>query len=381
MSDTVQLTLYAAEAGGKAPAALFTSDGDLRNIHASSLYDASPDEFFSLYCAPRSIGSIHLRKDFFEVAIAFLKNHPEASLIASGLFSRARVVTLCEALNAAGISYRIIEKAQPRSARFIPAAAEASFTGEFLLNSGTLPRAISQSGVPQGESSASFWDAWFKDFYSEAFLAGLRIREERSFFSFLRETALYTGRPVNWFDIAKKADISQATVRRWSELIERLALIELIPTAKVEGKRRLAKREKLFWNAPGLALWLSREDLKDKECLKRYAMNLLFLALKDTHSKARFSYAFDTNKKEIPLLMETDGVKCGYYGVVSALDREKVRRNAQSFAKIAMVDRVALLELPELESEGAMSSFNIALFDLEVKKVQNEEKIGEKENA
>ena len=381
MSEAVQLTLYAAEAGGQRPATLFTSEGDLRNIHASSLYDASTDEFFTLYAAPRSIGSAHLREGFLRAAILFLKKHPEASLIVSGLFSRAKLVTLSEALNAAEITYRIIEKAQPRSARFIPTVTEASFTGKLLLNSGTLPRAISQSGVPQGESSASFWDAWFKDFYAEAFLAGLKIREERSFFSFLRETALYTGKPVNWFDVAKKAGISQATVRRWSELIERLALIELIPTAKVEGKRRLAKREKLFWNAPGLALWLSREDLKDKACLKRYVMNLLFLTLKDAYPKGKFSYALDTNKKEIPLLMEIDGVKCGYYGASSASDHEKIRRNAQSYAKIAMVNCVALLEIPEVDVEGATASFNIAPLDPEVKKTQNEEKMGENENA
>ncbi len=380
MSESVQLTLYAAEGGAVAPTAS-PLDGDLRNIHASSLYDASAEEFFSLYCAPRSIGSIHLRKGFLEATIAFLKNHPEASLIASGLFSRARRVTLSNALNAAGISYRIIEKAQPRSLSFVPHASEATFTGKLLLSTETLFRAISQGGVPQGESSASFWDAWFKDFYAEAFLAGLKIRDERSFFSFLRETALYTGKPVNWFDVARKAGISQATVRRWSELIERLALIELISTAKVEGKRRLVKREKLFWNAPGLALWLSKEDLNETETLKRYALNLLFLTLKDAFPKAQFSYALDTNKKEIPLLVENDGVKCGYFVLTGDSDEGKVKRIARSYAKIAMLSRGAFLRIREEDVEGATTSFNIEPLKLEVKKTQNEEKMGENENA
>ena len=380
MSESVQLTLYAAEGGAVVPTAS-PLDGDLRNIHASSLYDASAEEFFSLYCAPRSIGSIHLRKGFLEATIAFLKNHPEASLIASGLFSRARRVTLSNALSAAGISYRIIEKAQPRSLSFVPHASEATFTGKLLLNTETLFRAISQGGVPQGESSASFWDAWFKDFYAEVFLAGLKIREERSFFSFLRETALYTGKPVNWFDVARKAGISQATVRRWSELIERLALIELIPTAKVEGKRRLVKREKLFWNAPGLALWLSKEDLNETETLKRYALNLLFLTLKDAFPKAQFSYALDTNKKEIPLLVENDGVKCGYFVLTGDSDEGKVKRIARSYAKIAMLSRGAFLRIREEDVEGATTSFNIEPLKLEVKKTQNEEKMGENENA
>ncbi len=366
MTEEVQLTLYAAEGGGLAPSLSTPTEGDLRNIHASSLYDASVEEFFTLYGAPRSIGSVHLRKGFFEAAIAYLKNHREASLIATGLFSRARLTALSTALNAAGITYRIVEKTQPRSARFIPEALEASFAGRLLLTSDPLSRAISQSGVLQGESPATFWDAWFKEFYAESFLSGLKIRAEGSFFSFLRETARYTARPVNWFDIAKRSAISQATVRRWSEMIERLALIELVPCAKVEGKRRLTKREKLFWNAPGLALWLSREDLKDKETLKRYALNLLFLALKDALPKGKFSYALDTNKKEIPLLVESDSLKCGYFVLTEDSDEEKVKRIAHSYAKISILTQGALLKIPDAEDEDGATFLNIAALELKV---------------
>ena len=92
-----------------------------------------------------------------------------------------------------------------------------------------------------------------------------------------------------------------------------------------QGERRSLRREKLFWRAPGLALWLTRTDLSNTEVLNRYVENLLYLALKDASSEGRFSYALDTNKKALPILQTLGGVKSAYFVTHDGATRNKAR--------------------------------------------------------
>lgn len=311
----------------------------LKNIHVSRLFDASPEEFFALYAAPNLIEAAHLRETLLTKALTYLKAHSDKSLIVSGLFGESVLQDLRQKAHEFGIEIAFERKALTRAVKFENKEDVVAFPlgGEFTGLDLPIEKALRLSGASEGANPATFWEGWFKAFYAETLLAGLKIREESRLFDFLREAARYTAQPVNWTEVGKAASVSQATSRRWCALLERLGIIDLVaPVLKVR-RRRIVRRRKLFWKAPGLALWLTRTNLSDKKQLKLYALNALYLSLKDAFSDARFSYALDTNGKEVPLLFEQSGKKIGVYCLAEASDKALYERDARSYEKIGVI--------------------------------------------
>ena len=122
-----------------------------------------------------------------------------------------------------------------------------------------------------------------------------------------------------------------------------------------QGKRRILRREKLYWTAPGLALWLTRADLSNTEVLNRYVENLLYLALKDASSEGRFSYALDTNKKALPILQTLGGVKSAYFVTHDGASRTRALSSARGYAKLKVIDTAYAVNLDHLSvSDGGL---------------------------
>ncbi len=310
----------------------------LKHIHVSRLFDASPEEFFDLYHAPGVIESAHLRASLLTKALYYLKTHPWKKIIVSGLFGESQIKALQSKADELQIGIAIEREAISRALTFQERPNENLLGGKFALTNPDFASALKKTGVPSGANPAFFWERWFKALYAETILSGLKIQQESSFFDFLREAARYTARPVNWTAVAKEALVSQATSRRWSAHLERLGIIDLIDPVDKVGKRRLARRQKLFWRAPGLAMWLTRTDSSDKKQLKFFGLNAIYLSLKDAFSDAHFSYALDTNGKEIPFLMERDGKKIGFYCVADEVEKKIYERDKLSYAKIGLMD-------------------------------------------
>lgn len=336
MPDDARLFVEAFEAG--IPVGDVPSESDMHNIYVSRLYDASPTEFFKLYAAPRLIGSAHLRADFFRNAVDFLVQYPEAKLRCAGCFGESRLQELLALLGKADIHCTIIRTPLPRAAELLQTENSPAMPQKLRFSHSDLSTSIRISGVKAQVSSAQYWDGWFKAFFSEMLLSGSKIQEEGLFFDFLRETARYTAKPVNWTRVSDCARVSQATGRRWAQLLESFGVFDLINPVDYSGKRRLSVRKKLYWNAPGLALWLSRSDLSDRETLRVFTENALYTALKDAFSLGQFSYALDTNKKEIPLRMTMNGKHSAFFVCRDEKSREIAKKHALGYSKIGLLD-------------------------------------------
>ena len=337
-----QLLVTTYEAGVRPPSLSCT----LRNIHASRLFDADREAFFTLYAPAGPIGDAHLRNVFLEASLEYVTRHPEATVRVSGHFGNRDLMRLGLVAKAAGIAVTIRSVPSLRTLRLITAS-------DLVFSCPSLTEAVEKAGSPADAVPAQFWEPWFKEFFSEVVLSGLKIRSETPFFDFLRETAAYTARPVNWTAVARAAGISQATAYRWSEVLERLALIDLIDSVESQGKRRILRREKLYWTAPGLALWLTRADLSTTEVLNRYVENLLYLALKDASSEGRFSYALDTNKKALPILQTLGGVKSAYFVTHDGASRTRALSSARGYAKLKVIDTAYAVNLDHLSVSDA----------------------------
>ncbi len=313
------------------------SAASLKNIHVSRLFDASPEEFFAQYAAPNLIEAAHLRETLLTKALTYLKAHSDKSLIVSGLFGESVLRDLRQRAKELGIDISIVRETLTRAVSFQNDEKAQRFGGQFTVHNLPIEKALNLSGAPSGTNPATYWEGWFKAFYAETLLAGLKIREESRLFDFLREAARYTGRPVNWTEVGKAASVSQATSRRWCALLERLGIIDLVDPVLKVGRRRIARRKKLFWKAPGLALWLTRTNLSDKKQLKLYALNALYLSLKDAFSDASFSYALDTNGKEVPLICKRAGENIGFYCLADDSEEALYKRDSRSYEKIGVI--------------------------------------------
>ncbi len=311
---------------------------NLKHIHVSRLFDASPEEFFDFYFAPNVIEAGHVRASILTKALEYLKTHPGKKLIISGHYGESQLKELREKAKELQIAIAIEREAYFRAVTFKEKTVGNFLEGKFLLLKSTVEDSLKFSGIPANTTPATYWERWFKAFFTETLLSGLKVQNESRFFDFLREAARYTGRPVNWTKVGEAASVSQATSRRWCAHLERLGVIDLIEPVGVAGKRRFVKRKKLFWRAPGLAIWLTRLDVNDKKTLKFYGLNAIYLSLKDAYPNATFSYVLDTNGIEIPVRIENAGQKYGIFCLADASEKPYFLRHTQTYAKMGLVD-------------------------------------------
>lgn len=316
-----------------------TTLASLKHIHVSRLFDASPEEFFNLYHAPGVIESGHIRASILTKALDYLNTHPSVKLIISGHFGESKLKELRRKAEELQIEIAIEREAYFRAVTFKEKTDGSFLHGKFLLLKPSVESSLKASGIPATANPASYWERWFKEFFAETILSGLKVRNESRFFDFLREAANYTGRPANWTAIGEAAAVSQGTARRWCAHLERLGIIDLIDPVNIVSKRRIVKRKKLFWRAPGLAIWLTRLDVNDKKTLKFYGLNAIYLSLKDAYPEAKFSYVLDTNGIEIPLRIENAGQKYGIFCLADASEKPYYQRHTQTYAKMGLIDQ------------------------------------------
>ncbi len=335
---TARLTVTRYDAGVVIPSLPCT----VRNIYASRLFDADPDAFFTLYAKAGSIGDGHLRVHFLDAALDYLIGHPEATLSVSGHFGMSDLSNLTRKAKDSGIETAVCSVTASR-------AASIKHETELIFEFESIKESLESAGSLINVLPAQFWEPWFKDFFSEVILTGLKIRNEAPFFDFLREAAGFTSKPVNWSAVSKASCVSQATGRRWSEVLEKLALVDLVDPIDALGKRRVVRRRKLFWTSPGLGLWLTREDCSEPQIQVRYAENALYLALKDAAPQAVFSYALDTNYKALPIIRTLNAVRTAYFVTADDAARKQALSSARGYAKLKVIDAAYAVCLDKTE--------------------------------
>ena len=138
------------------------------------------------------------------------------------------------------------------------------------------------------------------------------------FMNFITAVAARTGQLVNYNAIAVDADIDQATVKDWLNILETLGIIFLLHPYSNNVLKRTIKTPKLYFYDTGLVCYLTKWS--SPEVTMNGAMNGALLEnfaiaeiLKGYQNAARESflhYYRDRDAKEIDLLLEGDGMIC-----------------------------------------------------------------------
>ncbi len=346
---TPELTLYATEMGreaAEAPELTAAPRADLADIRAWRFFDAAPDEFFAQYAANFVIDHVHVAFGAVDTALRLLSEGRLPAVKLAGHFGAARLASLKASCQEKGVRLAI---------RRLPAPRVLALQDEATLCWRLPPqRALPAAGLRKAaaQNPAVSWAAWFNRFYADEVLPVLRPRSSAAFFGFMKTLSEASAQGLNWAGLGARCGLSGPSVRDWCRFLTDAGVIDLVSARRAAPPRRAKLRPKLYWNAPGLAVWLSDAVTGVEGALRRALLeNAVYLALKDAHPGAAFEHFLDTNAVRAPLLLTENGRTTAFYFPTDDAERQLALKHQASLLKAGLVT-----EPPVFVEEGAASS-------------------------
>jgi predicted AAA+ superfamily ATPase len=142
-----------------------------------------------------------------------------------------------------------------------------------------------------------------------------QVGDEMAFLRFLRASAARTGQLLNISELARDADVSPVTGKKWLSILEASGLIYLLEPYFTNVTKRMVKTPKLYFLDTGLAAylteWSSPETLEagamSGPILETWIMGELLKSWLHNGLRPPFYYYRDKDQKEIDLLVIQDG--------------------------------------------------------------------------
>lgn len=142
-----------------------------------------------------------------------------------------------------------------------------------------------------------------------------QVGDEMAFLRFLRASAARTGQLLNISELARDADVSPVTGKKWLSILEASGLVYLLEPYFTNVTRRMVKAPKLYFLDTGLAAylteWSSPETLEagamSGPILETWIMGELLKSWLHNGLRPPFYYYRDRDQKEIDLLIIQDG--------------------------------------------------------------------------
>lgn len=147
---------------------------------------------------------------------------------------------------------------------------------EHLLR-GFLPALLT---IERPEAWIRWWSGYVATYLERDLRQFSQVEDLLDFRRLMELLALRSGQVLNQSELGRDARLSQPTVHRYLNLLETTQLFERLRAYTVSRTSRLLKSPKVFWNDPGLAVFLSGyfglEDLRRARELGAYFETLIF---------------------------------------------------------------------------------------------------------
>ena len=161
-----------------------------------------------------------------------------------------------------------------------------------------------------------YWNSYIENYLMRDAVDDFGIKQTEKFRKFLRGCAAFTSRLVNCNDLAQVAGISGATAKNWLKVLEAMGIIFLLEPFYANELKRLVKTPKLYFCDTGLATylsyWTSRDTLMHGAAagyfFENYVIGEMLRNTAYAPEKWQLNFYRDSNKKEIDLIIEEDGV-------------------------------------------------------------------------
>ncbi|MDR1395932.1 MAG: ATP-binding protein [Deltaproteobacteria bacterium] len=238
-----------------------------------------------------------------------MKNIPES------LAGRAGILTLM------GLSRREMESQGLDQQPFLPdpkilrsgnpPVPHLAAAGIFqIIWRGSLPFLVQNKNF----SPAAYYSAYCRTYIERDVRDLSQVGDLSAFRHFMIACAARTGQLLNMADLARDAEISQATCKKWLSILEAGGLIYLLEPYFPNITKRLVKAPKLYFLDTGLAAWLigwsSAEVLKNGimagAFFETWVIGELLKSWLHNGQDPPFFYYRDRDQREIDLLIYQD---------------------------------------------------------------------------
>ena len=142
------------------------------------------------------------------------------------------------------------------------------------------------------------------------------IRDIAGFKRFIRACAALVGNLVNHRTLAEAAGISEATAKKWLDVLQDMDVVYLLEPYSSNELRRMVKTPKLYFCDTGLCAyltrWLTADSLREGAASGHIFENYVIMELVKNYAYARtgavLSFYRDDKAKEIDVFLEENGM-------------------------------------------------------------------------
>lgn len=160
-----------------------------------------------------------------------------------------------------------------------------------------------------------FYGSYVQTYLQRDVKALVNVGDELSFMKFLRSAAARTGQLLNMSDMARDADISSKTAKKWLSVLQTSGLVFLLEPYFNNDTKRMVKTPKLYFLDTGLAAYLTRwsspqileAGAAGGAFFETWAVIEIIKSYWHNGKDAPLYYYRDNDQKEVDLLIVQDG--------------------------------------------------------------------------
>ncbi|HHN64696.1 MAG TPA: ATP-binding protein [Nitrospirae bacterium] len=160
-----------------------------------------------------------------------------------------------------------------------------------------------------------FYSSYVQTYLQRDVVEIINVVNRISFIRFLKAVAARTAQLLNLSDLARDADISPNTAKKWLSVLQASGIVYLLQPFHTNLSKRLVKAPKLYFLDTGLCAWLT--EWSSPETLEAGALSgaifetWIFTEILKTYLhnglEPSFYYYHDKDRKEIDLLIFKNG--------------------------------------------------------------------------
>lgn len=189
-----------------------------------------------------------------------------------------------------------------------------------------------------------FYGSYVQTYLQRDVKALVNVGDEIAFMKFLRAVAARTGQLLNMADMARDADISPNTAKKWLSVLQASGLVFLLEPYFSNLTKRMVKAPKLYFLDTGLAAyltqWSSPETLEAGAAggafFETWVIGEIIKSYWHNGKAAPLYFYRDNDQREIDLLIVQDGMVCPVEIKKSAAPTKKDVRHFSALKKLNM---------------------------------------------
>ena len=185
------------------------------------------------------------------------------------------------------------------------------------------------------EELYNFYNSYIELYIMRDIVDDYGIVNTENFRKFLRSCAAFSGRLINYTDIAQASNISSVTAKEWVNILQNMGIVYLLEPYYNNELKKLVKTPKMYFLDTGFCAFLSSWTSKDTllngaeagHYFENYIISEIIKRTKAESKKINLNYYRDTNQNEIDLVLEYDGIITPYEIKLTSKPDKKMLKN------------------------------------------------------